>query len=171
MSRLVVPLSFPISPSIREEKIGQYLDFVNRAARRIHKRYPFTDFDDLVQTGALALVEAAGEDTGQNFRAYARHRIYFAMLDSFKGEPYRYRSTRLELVDAAAPAKPLSDLRLEIESLPGLEGQVLLRRLDGFSQKEIAGHIQMSRGEVRAIEERAISKLKARQKAAIRRAA
>lgn len=167
----MAPFLLPVSPCAREEKISEYLDFVNQCAKRIRKRYPFTDFDDLVQTGALALVEAADEDDGRNFRSFARKRIRGAMIDSFKGEPFTYMSTRLELVDTAAPAKPVSDLRMEIESLPGLEGQILLRRLDGFSQQEIAGHIQMSRAEVRAIEARAIAKLQERHKAPVRRAA
>jgi DNA-directed RNA polymerase specialized sigma subunit len=160
------------SAGSRDQCVSQYLDTVSKIARRVNKRFPppLTEFDDLVSVGAIALIEAADENSPY-FARRIRQRIQGAMMDSFTGEPYRWATGKIQLVDVGAPARVISDLRLEIESLPALEGQILLRRLDGYTQEEIAGHIQMSRDEVRAIENRAVSRLKKRQNTAISRAA
>jgi RNA polymerase sigma factor (sigma-70 family) len=82
------------------ESVEQNLALVRRIARRVSrraKRSGALDFDDLVQAGALGMLEAAERfdpQYGVSFKAYARKRVLGAMYDELR---------RLE-PRAAAPA-------------------------------------------------------------------
>lgn len=72
-----------LSPEITE-RIMAHMALVRRLAWQIHRRAPAsTDLDELIQTGVVALVEAAGtwEDRGHAFATYAHLRVRGAMID------------------------------------------------------------------------------------------
>jgi len=73
---------------IRDERIKAHLDLVKSIAREIRAR-PLgrgIELDDLVAYGAIGLVEAATrfEERGVPFSAFARQRIYGAIVDGIR---------------------------------------------------------------------------------------
>lgn len=86
-------------------RIEDHLPLVRRAARSLHHKYRgLIEFDDLLQIGMLALVEAAlhYEDRGFAFATYAFTRVRGAMFDELRRRSALTRSaTRWHrLVDA-----------------------------------------------------------------------
>jgi RNA polymerase sigma factor FliA len=74
----------------RDERIKAHLDLVNSIARDIRGR-PLArgiDLDDLVAYGTVGLVEAATrfEERGVPFSAFARPRIYGAIVDGIRAQ-------------------------------------------------------------------------------------
>ncbi len=64
-----------------------------------------------------------------------------------------------------------AELREALESLPAMEREILLRRFEGYTRKEIARAIQMCPTSVQNYEIRAISFLRNREKVKVGRAA
>lgn len=86
------PVSFPAPSAARRldradpigERVRAHLPLVRRIAWHVHGRAPgAVDIEELVQTGMVALVEAAQgyEDRGHAFATYAQMRIRGSMID------------------------------------------------------------------------------------------
>jgi DNA-directed RNA polymerase specialized sigma24 family protein len=92
------------------------------------------------------------------------------MLDSIRGEPYRYASRRCELVDVAAPVRRhrLADL---LYYLPNNCSEVLQLRLEGYKLKEAAGMLKISVSRARTLETAAIERLQVLCERRMKRAA
>jgi len=68
---------------------------------------PQFEFEDLVASGRLGLVQAAirYRDRGIPFQCYARYRIRGAMIDSIRC--WRYRDATAERLTDALPKRPI----------------------------------------------------------------
>src|SRR5689334_19758329 len=86
------------SQEVRDEIILQHLPLVKAIAVRVHENLPVSvDLDDLVHAGILGLMDAVTKyDAGKNvaFRAYAKHRIKGAILDSLRQQDWASRDFR-----------------------------------------------------------------------------
>mgnify|MGYP003490131627 CR=1 FL=1 len=92
-----------LSPEITE-RILAHMALVRRLAWQIHRRAPAsTDLDELIQTGVVALVEAAGtwEDRGHAFATYAHLRVRGAMVGCIRGGASLCRSAIARRQDVA----------------------------------------------------------------------
>ena len=68
----------------REEMILAHLTQVELLARRLHRRCPQVELDDLIQAGTIGLIQAIDKfDPSRNLKVktLAEHRIHGAMLD------------------------------------------------------------------------------------------
>ncbi|OYW87346.1 MAG: FliA/WhiG family RNA polymerase sigma factor [Sphingobium sp. 32-64-5] len=102
------------SPS-PEQLARQYMPLVRKIAWHVHGRVSNAiDIEDLLQTGMVALVEAANgfEDRGLGFAAYAQLRIRGAMIDSLRRQATLCRS-------AMAKRKRLAEVRRRLEQQLG----------------------------------------------------
>ena len=74
-----------ITPTItRDELILSHLTQVELLARRLHRRCPQVELDDLIQVGTIGLIQAIDKfDPSRNLKVktLAEHRIRGAMLD------------------------------------------------------------------------------------------
>ena len=79
-----------------EDLITQHVDLVKRIAQHLIARLPSTvDIDDLLQSGMVGLLEAAGNfdpGRGASFETYAGIRIRGAMLDDIRKHDWTPRS-------------------------------------------------------------------------------
>jgi len=119
---------------------------VRYIARRIHDRLPpHVPFEDLLQAGALGLIDALHKydpDKKVQFKSYARHRIRGAILDSLREWDWSPRQLRrqarqieqattklaAELGRAPSESELASELNMELRELQQLLGD--LRGLD-----------------------------------------
>jgi RNA polymerase sigma factor for flagellar operon FliA len=89
-----------------EELIRENRHLVERIARGLVRRLPdHVEFDDLVQTGMVGLLEAADRYTaGESaaFATFATYRIRGAMFDSLRAADWRPRSLRRRQRDIEA---------------------------------------------------------------------
>jgi RNA polymerase sigma factor for flagellar operon FliA len=73
-----------MTPSIREELILSHMPQVKLLARRLHRRCPQVELDDLISAGTIGLIQAVDRfDEGRNLKlkTLAEHRISGALLD------------------------------------------------------------------------------------------
>jgi RNA polymerase sigma factor FliA len=73
-----------MTPSLREELILSHIPQVKLLARRLHRRCPQVELDDLISAGTIGLIQAVDRfDTKRNLKlkTLAEHRIRGAMLD------------------------------------------------------------------------------------------
>ena len=73
-----------ITASRREELILSHLPQVKLLARRLHRRCPQAELDDLMQAGTIGLIQAVDrfdEARGFKLKTVAEHRIRGALLD------------------------------------------------------------------------------------------
>lgn len=82
----------------RDELVLQHLSLVRAIAVRVYESLPVhVDVDDLVHAGILGLFDAAMKyeaDKQVSFRAYAKHRIKGAILDSLRDLDWATRDLR-----------------------------------------------------------------------------
>lgn len=82
----------------RDELVLQHLPLVRSIAIRVYESLPVhVDVDDLVHAGILGLFDAATKynaDKQVGFRAYAKHRIKGAILDSLRDLDWASRDLR-----------------------------------------------------------------------------
>jgi RNA polymerase sigma factor for flagellar operon FliA len=94
------------TPIAREALVHLYMPCVRTLARRLRFRVPpSVSIDDLVSAGAVGLLQAIDRfepARGLQFRTYARHRIWGAMLDFLRGEDPLSRTERRRRQVAAA---------------------------------------------------------------------
>src|SRR5579863_5463852 len=87
-----------ISLCERDARIMEHLPLVRSIAVRVYESLPVhVDVDDLVHSGILGLIDAAGRyDAAKqvSFRAYAKHRIRGAILDSLRDLDWASRDLR-----------------------------------------------------------------------------
>jgi len=83
---------------LRDQIVLENLPLVKAIAVRVHENLPVTvDLDDLVHAGVLGLMDAVTKyDSNKNveFRAYAKHRIKGAILDSLRQLDWASRDLR-----------------------------------------------------------------------------
>jgi RNA polymerase sigma factor (sigma-70 family) len=151
----------------------QDLAFVRRIARKVSRRSKSNgavDFDDLVQAGSLALLEAEERfdpTYGVTFRAFAKKRVVGAMYDELR-RSHRLPATAVTSLDAQTPSvdrRPLAELvpdpnakaevSVEVEaSLPSdrkltrRHRFVLGRAAAGYRHAEIASMLGVSASRV-----------------------
>jgi RNA polymerase sigma factor (sigma-70 family) len=115
--------------------IVQNIDFVNNVARRVQRRVPpCVTFDDLVSVGMIGLIQAVDRfDASRDlqFKTYAQHRIWGAMLDFLREEDPLSRTERRRVRESAAG---LSATGHGIQPVTVSLDQISLRRLAAPAQ-------------------------------------
>jgi RNA polymerase sporulation-specific sigma factor len=158
-----------------------YGNWIKRTALMLKARMPWADLDELLQLGAIGMLEALqrfDSTRGVEFQAFASRRIRGAMIDGLRREGALQRGETVfdtEVIDAAAlisgdsPEDPLSLLtrsdnkRILIEALrclPQLEYRVLaLHFYEDMNNREIAATLDISEGYASRIRKRALELL------------
>lgn len=87
-----------VSKRERDKRVLEHLPLVRSIAMRVYESLPVhVDVDDLVHAGILGLIDAAARyDTEKqvSFRAFAKHRIRGAILDSLRDMDWASRDLR-----------------------------------------------------------------------------
>jgi RNA polymerase sigma factor (sigma-70 family) len=161
--------------------------WIKRIALILRSRIPWADLDELLQWGAIGMLEAAQKFDpahGVPFEAYAIRRVRGAMLNGLRGEGRRRRGETMfdaETVDAQALAGRTSPddpyalmMRVEnhealasaLTTLPELEYRVLaLHYYEEMNNREIAAILDISEGYASRIRKRALDLLARRMSA------
>ncbi|OYV40272.1 MAG: RNA polymerase subunit sigma [Rhodospirillales bacterium 20-64-7] len=164
-----------------------YGSWIKRIALVLRSRIPWADLDELLQWGAIGMLEAAEKfdaEQGVPFEAYAIRRVRGAMLNGLRGEGRRRRGETLfdiDVVDSAAlanggsPDDPFSlmtrsenhaALTEALSGLPELEYRVLaLHYYDEMNNREIAAILEISEGYASRLRKRALDLLARRMSA------
>lgn len=159
-----------------------YGTWIKRTAMLIKSRMPWADLDDLLQWGALGMLEAQARfcpEHGVAFEVFAFRKIRGAMIDGIRrGYGFRRAEVILEddTVDIAAqaggslPENPFEILtRTEtrdllvsaLKDLPAEEYRILaLHFYDDMNNREIAEILGVSEGYASKLRQRALSSLK-----------
>jgi RNA polymerase sigma factor (sigma-70 family) len=163
----------------RDGLVTEHMEMVEPIARGVFATLPPSfDLEDLIQTGRVALLDAATryrprDHGGTPFSAWARQRVRGAMLDSVKGRNYE-ESTRDPLDGYAEPAAPGAvEQQLQRDAVAGAvrdmvgylnerEAEVIWRAYsaDDSSCEEIGVAMNLSRSSVQAIRASALEKLR-----------
>jgi RNA polymerase sigma factor FliA len=176
----------PDSPSLT----ALYGSWIKRTALILKSRMPWAELDELLQWGAIGMLEAMNRfdrTLGVSFQAFAARRIRGAMIDGLRREGALRRGESLfdvDAVDTAAlaggtsPDDPLAllvradtrSLLVEaLKTLPPLEYQVLaLHFYDEMNNREIAAILDMSEGYASRIRKRALFSLSVRLNAELK---
>ncbi|GAB0114427.1 sigma-70 family RNA polymerase sigma factor [Acidisoma sp. C75] len=155
-----------------------YGNWIKRMALLVKNRMPWADLDELLQLGAVGMLEALqryDSSRGIEFQAFCARRIKGAMIDGLRKEGATHRGQTVfdeEVVDAAAlmngdaPEDPLAQLsraedkKLISEALlllPALEYRVLaLHFYEDMNNREIAAILNISEGYASRIRKRAL---------------
>ncbi len=105
--------------TFREEQILAHLPQVRLLARRLHRRCPQVELDDLVSVGTIGLIKAVDHfDPSQNFKlkTYAEHRIsgalldYLRQLDPLPRAVRQFQKRRDALIQASPETRDQSEL-------------------------------------------------------------
>lgn len=164
-----------------EDLTALYGGWVKRMALLLKARMPWAELDELLQWGALGMMEAMQRfDTGHgvSFQAFAARRIRGAMIDGLRREGARRRGEIIfetddvdhaALENGTAPADPLSLLTsadnrslliAALQTLPRLEYQVLAMHFyDDLNNREIAAILDVSEGYASRLRKRALESL------------
>jgi len=172
-----------IAANGERDLIKHYGKLIKRTAMLVKSRMPWADMDDLIQWGALGMLEAQSRfrtEHGVNFEVYAIRRIRGAMIDGVRSG-YRFRKTQVVLdeqtVDSAAyddgrlPEDPFTILtRSEtrellvgaLKELSEVEYRILaLHFYDNMNNLEIAEILGVSSGYASKLRHRALMSLRA----------
>ncbi len=155
-----------------------YGNWIKRIALMMRSRIPWADLDELLQWGAIGMLEAAQKfDTAQGvpFEAYAMRRVRGAMLNGLRSEGRRRRGETMfeaEVVDAQAYAGSTSPedpyalltraenhdaLAAALTALPELEYRVLaLHFYEEMNNREVAAILDISEGYASRLRKRAL---------------
>jgi len=158
-----------------------YGGWIKRMAMTLKARMPWAEFDELLQWGAVGMLEAMTRfDAGQGveFRAFAARRIRGAMIDGLRRDGARRRGEsafEVDEVDSAAfrggtsPDDPFAvlsraDSRTHLIAALGrlapLEYRVLaLHFYDDLNNREIAAVLCLSEGYASRLRSRALASL------------
>jgi RNA polymerase sigma factor (sigma-70 family) len=164
-----------------EELRKLYGGWIKRVALMMKSRMPWADLDELMQSGAVGMLEAMkrfNPSYGVEFKIFASRRIRGAMIDGLRREGALRRGETMfdaDAVDTAAavggtsPEDPLSQLvRIDkrskltaaLATLPPLEYRVLtLHFYEEMNNREVAAILEMSEGYASRIRKRALEKL------------
>ncbi|GAB0116658.1 sigma-70 family RNA polymerase sigma factor [Acidisoma sp. 7E03] len=165
-----------------------YGNWVKRTALMLKARMPWADLDELLQLGAVGMLEALqrfDQTRGIDFQAFCARRIRGAMIDGLRREGAIQRGETVfdtEVVEVAAvqsgdsPEDPLLQLSraddkkqiaAALKTLPPLEYRVLaLHFYEDMNNREIAAILNISEGYASRIRKRALEDLAARLTAA-----
>jgi RNA polymerase sigma factor for flagellar operon FliA len=160
---------------------AMYGGWIKRTALMLKSRMPWAELDELLQWGAIGMLEAMNRfdrALGVNFEAFAARRIRGAMIDGLRRDGALRRGESVldaDAVDTAAlssgtsPDDPLAlllradnrNLLIEaLKCLPALEYRVLaLHFYDEMNNREIAAILDMSEGYASRIRKRALVSL------------
>jgi RNA polymerase sigma factor (sigma-70 family) len=167
-----------------------YGGWIKRMALTLRNRMPWAELDELLQWGAIGMLEALNRfdsSHGVTFEAFAARRIRGAMIDGLRREGALRRGESVldvDVVDTAAlaggtsPDDPFAlltraDNRVllveALKTLPELEYRVLAMHFyDDLNNREIAAVLEMSEGYASRIRKRALESLGARLSAAMK---
>lgn len=165
-----------------------YGNWIKRMALLLKVRMPWADLDELLQWGAIGMLEASNRfdaNHGTSFQSFASRRIRGAMIDGLRREgSYRRGQVVLDIdvIDTAAyhqnkgPEDPVDILSRQdnrsllanaLRTLPKLEYQVLsLHFYEELNNREIAIALDISEGYASRIRRRALDALAAYMAAA-----
>ena len=168
------------APSITD-LTALYGDWIKRMALLLKVRMPWADLEDMLQWGAIGMMEASQRfdpNHGVPFRAFAARRIKGAMIDGLRREGSRRRGQMIfdqDSVDIAVhaggdgPEDPLSLLTRTdnqallveaLHTLPALEYRVLaLHFYEELNNREIASVLDISEGYASRLRKRALETL------------
>ncbi|MBU6397785.1 MAG: sigma-70 family RNA polymerase sigma factor [Rhodospirillales bacterium] len=163
------------------ELTALYGHWIKRMALLMKARMPWADLDDMLQWGAIGMMEASqrfNPEHGVPFQAFAARRIKGAMIDGLRREGTRRRSQAIfdqDAVDIAVhdngdgPEDPLALLtRVDnrtllveaLRALPQLEYRVLaLHFYEELNNREIASVLDISEGYASRLRKRALEAL------------
>jgi len=158
-----------------------YGGWIKRTAMMLHARMPWSDVDELLQWGAIGMLEATRTFDHKyrvDFQAFAARRIRGAMIDGLRREGALRRGESVldaDVVDSAAyadgssPEDPLRHLLREdnramivaaLQQLPPLDLKVLsLHYYNEMNNREIAAILEISEGYASRIRTRALATL------------
>ncbi len=158
-----------------------YGNWIKRMALLLRARMPWAELDELLQWGAIGMMEATQRfdpSLGVEFQAFASRRIRGAMIDGLRRDGARRRgeaSFEPEDVEVAAlesglaPEDPLAVLQREdnrsllvaaLKTLPPQEYQVLaMHFFNDMNNREIAAVLEISEGYASRIRKRALESL------------
>jgi len=161
-----------------------YGNWIKRTALMLKARMPWADLDELLQLGAVGMLEALqrfDSTRGIDFQAFCARRIRGAMIDGLRREGAIQRGETVfdtEVVETAAvragdsPEDPLIQLSraddkkqiaAALQTLPPLEYRVLaLHFYEEMNNREIAAILNISEGYASRIRKRALEDLAAR---------
>jgi RNA polymerase sigma factor (sigma-70 family) len=164
-----------------EELRKLYGGWIKRAALMLKYRMPWADLDELIQSGAVGMLEALkrfNPTYGVEFKVFASRRIRGAMIDGLRREGALRRGETVfdaDTVDLAAfvggtsPEDPLSQLvrvnnrsklTAALATLPPLEYRVLtLHFYEEMNNREVAAILEISEGYATRVRKRALEKL------------
>lgn len=174
------PLPPPDDAALRK----LYGNWIKRTALMLKARMPWADLDELLQLGAVGMLEALqrfDSTRGIDFQAFCARRIRGAMIDGLRREGAIQRGETVfdaEVVETAAvqtgdsPEDPLIQLSraddkkqiaAALKTLPPLEYRVLsLHFYEEMNNREIAAILNISEGYASRIRKRALEDLAAR---------
>ncbi|MBU6418111.1 MAG: sigma-70 family RNA polymerase sigma factor [Proteobacteria bacterium] len=163
------------------ELTALYGDWIKRMALLMKARMPWADLEEMLQWGAIGMMEASQRfDPGHGvaFQAFASRRIKGAMIDGLRREGTRRRGQtsfdqeKVEIAahdDGSGPEDPLCLLtRIDnrallveaLRGLPQLEYRVLaLHFYDELNNREIASVLDISEGYASRLRKRALEAL------------
>jgi RNA polymerase sigma factor (sigma-70 family) len=166
---------------LNAELSALYGGWIKRMALLLKLRMPWADLDELLQSGAVGMLEALrryNPDLGVPFQAFAARRIKGAMIDGLRRDGARRRGELPLVVEQADAAQyeagehfddPLSHLVragdraaliIALKKLNPIEYRVLaLHFYDDMNNREIALTLDMSEGYASRIRKRALTSL------------
>jgi RNA polymerase sigma factor (sigma-70 family) len=170
--------------------VALYGGWIKRTALMLKSRMPWAELDELLQWGAIGMLEAMNRfdrTLGVSFEAFAARRIRGAMIDGLRRDGALRRGESVldaDAVDTAAlmggtsPDNPLALLlradarRLLVEALrclPVLEYRILaLFFYEELNNREIAAVLDLSEGYASRIRKRALLSLAIRLNAQLK---
>lgn len=158
-----------------------YGNWIKRTALLLKVRMPWADLDELLQWGAIGMMEASQRfDTshGIGFQAFASQRIRGAMIDGLRREGahmrgrvvldvesvdisnYQQNQTKLEQIVCISKQDDRTLLAQALRTLPTLEYQILaLHFYEELNNREISCALDISEGYVSRLRKRALDTL------------
>jgi RNA polymerase sigma factor (sigma-70 family) len=158
-----------------------YGGWVKRMALLLKSRMPWAELDELLQWGAIGMMEAMQRFDarhGVSFQAFASRRIRGAMIDGLRREGARRRGEivfevgdveHAAVENGSAPEDPLTLLTsadnrallvAALKTLPRLEYQILAMHFyDDLNNREIAAILDVSEGYASRLRKRALESL------------
>lgn len=170
----------PVEPPTSEEAVQEYGFWIKRKALYIHSHMPWSDVEELIQWGVVALLECRERfdpSRGRPFAAYAKKRIRGAMLDSLRREGNQSRRvarspglvTDNTVGEFSASDNPLNMLleQAEQSSVVRAVAQLTQRQqlvlqlfyVEGLNNREIAQVLEVSQSYVSQTRRRSLDLL------------
>lgn len=171
----------PAQAPLSAELAALYGGWIKRTAMLLKLRMPWADLDELLQSGAVGMLEALrryNAELGIPFQAFAGRRIKGAMIDSLRRDGARRRGELPLVVEQADAAQfaagdcfddPLSQLVRStdrhllitaLKALSQIDYQVLsLHFYEDMNNREIAQVMDISEGYASRLRKRALTNL------------